>query len=99
MTTDAGKPMSARNRGGHSQPVKELVATPPVTSGQEGISCTRRRVLQQQRRERKHALRREVPRSSHAYCEFAGRIDPVALLERQATTRLPDLIPIRYARM
>ncbi|MBB5916356.1 uncharacterized protein (DUF2252 family) [Nocardia transvalensis] len=29
----------------------------------------------------------------------AGRADPVAILERQALTRLPFLVPIRYARM
>jgi uncharacterized protein (DUF2252 family) len=52
-----------------------------------------------ERRERKHALRRQVPRSSHGFFDFADRTDPVELLERQAATRLPDLIPIRYARM
>jgi uncharacterized protein (DUF2252 family) len=29
----------------------------------------------------------------------ATRQDPVALLEAQARTRLPDLVPVRYARM
>ena len=29
----------------------------------------------------------------------AGRSDPVALLEQQAHTRLPELAPIRYGRM
>ncbi|MFE7722249.1 DUF2252 domain-containing protein [Nocardia rhizosphaerihabitans] len=28
-----------------------------------------------------------------------GREDPVAILERQAETRMPELVPIRYARM
>ena len=28
-----------------------------------------------------------------------GREDPVAILERQATTRVPELVPIRYGRM
>ena len=46
------------------------------------------------------AARAEVPRSSHAGFEPApGRADPVGLLEQQATTRLPDLVPIRYGRM
>jgi hypothetical protein len=27
------------------------------------------------------------------------RLDPVALLERQARTRIPELVPIRYGRM
>jgi uncharacterized protein (DUF2252 family) len=29
----------------------------------------------------------------------ANRVDPVAILESQGKTRLPDLVPIRYARM
>jgi uncharacterized protein (DUF2252 family) len=46
------------------------------------------------------AARAEVPRSSHAIFEpMPSRADPVALLERQATTRVPELVPIRYGRM
>jgi uncharacterized protein (DUF2252 family) len=41
-----------------------------------------------------------VPRSSHATFEPArARTDPVELLERQARTRVPELVPIRYGRM
>jgi uncharacterized protein (DUF2252 family) len=44
--------------------------------------------------------RGEVPRSSHARFEPpADRPDPVALLEAQARTRVPELVPIRYGRM
>src|SRR5215472_16432923 len=44
--------------------------------------------------------RRTVPRSSHAqWFPPAGRPDPVAILEEQAATRVPDLVPIRYGRM
>ena len=46
------------------------------------------------------AARKQVPRSSHAEWEpFAGRPDPVKLLEEQAVTRIPELVPIRYGRM
>jgi uncharacterized protein (DUF2252 family) len=46
------------------------------------------------------AARAEVPRSSHAAFEPAStRTDPVELLERQAKTRVPELVPIRYGRM
>jgi uncharacterized protein (DUF2252 family) len=46
------------------------------------------------------AARAEVPRSSHAVFEpSAARIDPIELLERQAATRVPELVPIRYGRM
>jgi uncharacterized protein (DUF2252 family) len=46
------------------------------------------------------AARAEVPRSSHAVFEpAAARPDPVDLLERQAQSRVPELVPIRYGRM
>jgi uncharacterized protein (DUF2252 family) len=46
------------------------------------------------------AVRSEVPRASHATFEPpATRADPVELLERQARTRVPELVPIRYGRM
>ena len=41
-----------------------------------------------------------APRSSHAeFRTAADRPDPVALLERQAISRVPELVPIRYGRM
>ena len=44
--------------------------------------------------------RRRAARESHAgWSPPADRADPVALLEEQATTRVPELVPIRYARM
>jgi uncharacterized protein (DUF2252 family) len=44
-------------------------------------------------------LRARVPHAAHAeYKPPAGR-DPIAILEAQAKTRLPDLVPIRHARM
>jgi uncharacterized protein (DUF2252 family) len=46
------------------------------------------------------AARAEVPRSSHAaYEPPTRRGDPIKLLERQATSRVPELVPIRYGRM
>ena len=44
--------------------------------------------------------RAKVPRDSHATFEPApDRPDPVSLLEEQAKTRVPELVPIRYGRM
>jgi uncharacterized protein (DUF2252 family) len=44
--------------------------------------------------------RAEVPRRSHASFEPSPtRADPVELLEQQAKTRVPELVPIRYGRM
>src|SRR5207342_2071032 len=49
---------------------------------------------------RGRAARAEVPRSSHAeFAPGARRADPVDLLESQAESRVPELVPIRYGRM
>ena len=46
------------------------------------------------------ALRKEVPRSSHAeWSPVADRPDPISLLEEQNLTRQAQLVPIRYGRM
>jgi uncharacterized protein (DUF2252 family) len=46
------------------------------------------------------AARAEVPLESHAVFDPPpNRPDPISLLEEQAKTRLPDLVPVRYGRM
>ena len=46
------------------------------------------------------AVRSEVPRSSLAdWAPAPDRRDPVDLLEEQAATRVPELVPIRHGRM
>ena len=46
------------------------------------------------------AARAAQPHDSHAAWEApADRADPVAILEAQAASRVPELIPIRYGRM
>jgi uncharacterized protein (DUF2252 family) len=45
------------------------------------------------------AARAKVPRSRHAALEIAGDRDPLAILEAQEVDRLPDLVPLRHARM
>ena len=53
-----------------------------------------------ERAARGKAARAEVPRRSHAEWEPPPhRPDPVDLLEEQAQTRVPELVPIRYGRM
>jgi uncharacterized protein (DUF2252 family) len=50
--------------------------------------------------ERGRAARRDTPRSSHAdWMPADDRPDPVAVLQAQVATRLPELVPIRYGRM
>ncbi|EHH68476.1 DUF2252 domain-containing protein [Gluconobacter morbifer] len=46
------------------------------------------------------ALRKTVPRSSHApWTPTAKRADPVSILLKQGTTRISTLLPIRHQRM
>src|SRR5260370_9573159 len=46
------------------------------------------------------AARAEVPLESHAaFDPPPDRPDPIALLEEQAVTRVPELVPVRYGRM
>lgn len=46
------------------------------------------------------ALRMECPRDGLGeYHPATNRVDPVSILEEQAKTRLPELVPVRYARM
>src|SRR5436309_15739217 len=43
--------------------------------------------------------RSRTPRASHAAWSANGKRDPVKILERQDTTRVPSLVPIRHGRM
>src|SRR5262245_66652421 len=54
----------------------------------------------EERAARGKAARADVPRTSHAEWEPAPhRPDPVELLEEQAASRVPELVPIRYGRL
>ncbi|HVX20325.1 MAG TPA: DUF2252 domain-containing protein [Acidimicrobiales bacterium] len=54
----------------------------------------------QERMEVGKSLRGQAPRSSHADLSLGpDRPDPVALLEEQAASRVPDLVPVRHGRM
>ena len=54
----------------------------------------------EQRHERGRAARQAVPRGAHAgWTPMSDRPDPIELLEAQARNRIPELVPIRYARM
>jgi uncharacterized protein (DUF2252 family) len=54
----------------------------------------------QERTARGKAARAMVPRSSHAgWDPPSARREPVDLLEEQATSRVPELVPVRYGRM
>ena len=53
-----------------------------------------------ERAARGREARAQVPRSSHAAWDPpTDRLDPVAILEAQAPSRVAELVPIRYGRM
>ena len=58
------------------------------------------RLTREESAARGRAARTAVPRASHAELGAGpGRADPVALLEGQGLSRVPELLPIRYGRM
>ena len=68
-------------------------------SPQLNIGGTVHRTPEERRAEGK-AARRATPRTSHAgFTPAADRPDPISLLEEQARTRVPELVPIRHGRM
>src|SRR5450631_474532 len=71
------------------QPAPEVVARPVV----DHLEAGERVALGKK-------ARSAVPRSSQGAWEAqVGRPDPVALLQSQAASRVPELVPIRYGRM
>ncbi len=58
------------------------------------------RLAPAERAARGKAARAAVPRESHAVFDPpSDRPDPIALLEEQAKTRVPELVPVRWGRM
>jgi uncharacterized protein (DUF2252 family) len=72
--------------------MKNAALTPPR-------STMGRRPSRAERAEAGRAVRGRVPLRSLANVEVDGRPDATALLESQAATRVPELVPIRYGRM
>jgi len=69
--------------------------TPPFAS-----AWRRAHLTVDQRVARGRAARAEAPRSAHGrWAPAPDRPDPVALLEEQAASRVPQLVPVRYGRM
>jgi uncharacterized protein (DUF2252 family) len=68
---------------------------PPFAS-----SWRRRRLTVEQRVARGQEARRGAPRSMHGrWAPAPDRPDPIGLLEKQAESRVPELVPIRHGRM
>jgi uncharacterized protein (DUF2252 family) len=77
---------------GSTEPVKKPRRAATARNGS--------RLTPAERAARGKAVRADVPRSAHgSWQPPADRQDPVELLEVQARTRVPELVPIRYGRM
>src|SRR5690348_7073584 len=77
-----------------------MTAAPPRRTPRYQLDTGLVRLTTAERAARGKAARAAVPRTSHAVFEpAADRPDPVALLEEQAATRVPELVPIRWGRM
>ena len=88
-------PSSATTKNGKASAGSSTAA---AGNGSPGVAVPHLSVAE--RVARGKAARAEVPRASHAVFEPSpSRADPVELLERQAKTRVPELVPIRYGRM
>jgi len=72
---------------------REDGAAPPAPPGKvEHLTVAERSALGK-------AARAKVPRADHAALEVPAGRDPVAYLQEQDASRVPELIPIKYGRM
>src|SRR5579864_3185934 len=73
---------------------------PARTVGRYQLDTETGRLTPAERAARGKAARAEVPRESHAMFDPPpDRPDPIGLLEQQARTRVPELVPVRWGRM
>ncbi len=70
-----------------------------MTSIESGPSSRRPQAAPRARYDAGRARRDDVPLEAHAEVVADGRSDPLAILAAQDTTRVPELVPIRYGRM
>jgi len=80
----------------------EVARPEPIepSAGPGGPKGASRRLAASERARLGKLLRRSVPIAQHAeWSPSADRPDPLVLLEEQAQSRIPELIPIRYGRM
>ena len=107
LAAQAPDPISRRGSG--LPPTRDLRHGPmTVTASPKANGAARRttsskaveHLTKTERAARGRAARAEVPRSAHAgWTAPAARRDPIAILEEQALTRVPELVPIRHGRM
>ena len=86
--------------GTRSQPSASPDLTAPEGAMPFAATWRRKHLTVEERMARGRDARRQAPRSSHGRWQPApDRPDPIALLEEQAASRVPGLVPIRYGRM
>ena len=80
--------------------VSNTSAAPPAPQARPRQARKGGRLSPQERAALGRAARSAAPRRRHGVWEpSADRPDPVALLEEQGATRVPELVPLRYGRM
>jgi uncharacterized protein (DUF2252 family) len=102
--TTTRKPTATRKPATRKPAAKKPAAKKPAARKPARRRASAEPVVQHltvaERAARGKEARVEVPRRSHAlWAPAANRFDPVALLEEQAATRVPELVPLRYGRM
>jgi uncharacterized protein (DUF2252 family) len=82
-----------------------MMTGPPARRDDLGVAATTDQAAPslgsvEDRAQRGRQARADVPRSAHGeWAPAPDRPDPIELLEEQAETRVPELVPIRYGRM
>ncbi|WP_239405691.1 DUF2252 domain-containing protein [Frankia sp. Cj3] len=77
-----------------------LTEPAPSANGRRALHVGGRFATPDARAARGRAARATASRSSHAeFSPSSRRPDPIDVIERQSSTRLPELVPIRYGRM
>jgi uncharacterized protein (DUF2252 family) len=78
----------------------QTAEAPAPTAGRYQLDTEGCRLTIAERVARGKAARVRVPRGAHAVFDPpSGRPDPIGLLEEQAGSRVPELVPVRWGRM
>jgi len=78
----------------------QTAEAPPRAVGRYQLDTECCRFTPAERAARGKAARAQVPRDTHAVFDPpSDRPDPIALLEEQARSRVPELVPVRWGRM
>src|SRR6516164_4767662 len=78
----------------------QAAETPARAVGRYQLDTAGCRLTSAERAARGKAARARVPRDTHAVFDPPpDRLDPIALLEQQAASRVPELVPVRWGRM